>query len=465
MTYLTQLGSTMNRQARTENGAVTLRTSQNPLVDFFALAGATRNTPDLGLDLFLKAFSFDRLNAVRILFYMRDVRGGQGERTLFRNCLAYLAEHEREVANKIVEHVPEYGRWDDLFGLQTEEFLPMLKAQLEEDKISDTPSLLAKWLPSENTSSKKTVTEAKGMIQALGMTPKAYRKMLSALRKKIHLVEQDMSKKEWGVIEYDKIPSQASLKYRKAFGRNDTERYTAYLESVTKGEKKINTATLYPYQVFEARGTQGAEQLWDNLPDYTMGKNAIVVADVSGSMEGTPMAISVSLALYFAERNEGQFKNHFITFSAQPELQKISGKTLMDKFNSIQRSEWGMNTNIFRVFQLLLVTAMQNKSDPTEMPETVYIISDMEFDECGQDTNFEKIDKLYEGTDYKRPNLVFWNVNAHQKQVPVESTQEGVTMVSGSSASTFKLAVENKSPLDLVMEVANSDRYAKIVIE
>lgn len=464
MTYLNQLGSSMNKEARTENGAVTLRTSNNPLVDFFALAGATRKNHELGIDLFKKAFAFDRQSAIRVLFYLRDIRGGQGERALFRNCLAYLAEHEKEVSDKIVQFVPEYGRFDDYFGLQIETFLPILKEQLEKDKVSDTPSLLGKWMPSENTSSKKTQTLARGMMSALGMSSREYRKMLSALRKKIHLVEQDMSKKEWGVIEYGKIPSQASLKYRKAFGRNDGKRYTAYLASVTKGEEKINTSTLYPYQVYEAVGTQGAEQLWANLPDYTQGKNAIVVADVSGSMSGRPMSVAVSLALYFAERNEGQFKDHFITFSSNPHLQKIVGTTLRDKMNSIERADWEQNTNIYRVFELLVNTAITNKAPSHEMPETIYIISDMEFDECGQQTNFEAIDALYKNTDYKRPNLVFWNVNARQKQVPVSSQDKNVTLVSGYSPSAFKLAVENKTPEELVMHIVDSDRYAQIVI-
>jgi len=465
MTYLTQIGSAMNRTT-TDNNAPTLRTSNNPLVDFFGLAGATRKNPELGLDLFLKAFAFDRLSAVRILFYLRDIRGGQGERLLFRNCLAYLAEHEKNVADVIVSHVPEYGRFDDYFGLQIETFLPILVKQLAEDKLSDNPSLLAKWLPSENTSSKTTRVLAKGMMTALGMTPKNYRQMLSTLRKKISLVEQKMSMKEFGLIDYSKVPSQASLKYRKAFGRNDTERYTAYLESVDKGEAKINTSTLFPHQVYQAVGTQGAEQMWNNLPDYTMGKNAIVVADVSGSMSGTPMAVSVSLALYFAERNEGQFKDYFITFSENPTLHKIYGSTLQGKMSSIERAEWSMNTNLYKVFQLLVFTAVTNKSLPSEMPETIYIISDMEFDQaCGNMTNFEAIDALYEGTDYKRPSLVFWNVNAQNKHVPVESTQSGVTLVSGMSPSTFRLAVENKSPIELVNEVIHSDRYARIVLE
>lgn len=448
----------------TENNAVTLRSTNNLLVDFFALAGATRNNQELGLDLFKKAFAFDKLSAIRVLFYLRDVRGGQGERQLFRNCLAYLAEYEKDTCDKLVQHVPEYGRWDDLFVLQIETFLPLVHKQLSDDFDTDTPSLLAKWMPSENTSSKETRTLARGMIKALGTNPKEYRKTLSTLRKKIKLVEQKMSQKEWGSIEYSKVPSQAGLKYRKAFYRNDETRYQTYLDSVNRGEEKINTSTLYPHQVYKAVGTPGAEEMWTNLPDYTQGKNAIVVADVSGSMMGDPIAVSVSLALYFAERNEGQFKDHFITFSGNPVLQKINGSTLRDKMNSIERAEWGMNTNLYRVFEVLVNTAVHTKADPKEMPETIYIISDMEFDQCADLTNFEAIDALYTNTDYKRPNLVFWNVDARNKQVPVEHDQRGVTLVSGLSPSTFKMAVENLSPEELVAQVVNSERYAKIEI-
>lgn len=460
MTFLTQLGSEMNRTV-TENGAPTLRTTNNPLVDFFALAGATRNTPELGLDLFKKAFAFDRQSAIRVLFYLRDIRGGQGERQLFKNCLEYLAANEKDTSDKIVSLVPEYGRWDDIFGLHTETIIPIISAQLELDQKSDTPSLLAKWLPSENTSSAKTKVLARGMRVALNKSPKAYRQILSSLRAKIKLVEHKMSKKEWGAIEYEKVPSQAGLKYRKAFSRNDETRYGEYLEQVSSGEKKINTSTLYPYQVYKAVGTVGSEQMWSNLPDYTMGKNAIVVADVSGSMAGDPLAVSVSLALYFAERNIGTFKDHFITFSANPILQKINGTTLKDKVNSIERSQWDMNTDLYKVFECVANAATGND----DVPETIYIISDMEFDQATQGrTNFEAIDELFKTKEIKRPNLVFWNVDARNKQVPVEQNQYGVTLVSGLSPSTFKLAVENLSPLDLVMQVVNSERYAKIEV-
>jgi hypothetical protein len=201
--------------------------------------------------------------------------------------------------------------------------------------------------------------------------------------------------------------------------------------------------------------------MWASLPDYTMGKNAIVVADVSGSMTGDPMAVSVSLALYFAERNKGAFKDHFITFSGNPTLQKINGTTLRDKINSIERAEWEYDTNLYKVFECVANAA----TGAEDLPETIYIISDMEFDQAvSGKTNFQAIDELFKAKELKRPNLVFWNVNARNKQVPVDQNENGVTLVSGLSPSTFKLAVENLSPAELVMQVVNSDRYATIVI-
>lgn len=454
----------MNR-TQTENGADTFVSSGNALVDFFALAGATRKNPQLGLELFLNAYATDKQSAVRVLFYLRDVRGGQGERNLFRTVLAYLKDNDPEVAEKLSKYVPEYGRYDDLYALGWDIVLPIVKEQLEKDKASETPSLLAKWLPSENTSSKMARHAAVELADKLGLTRKDYRKLLSTLRKKIRIIETPITKREYAVIDYDKIPSQAGLKYRKAFDRNDHERYTAFRESVQKGEKTINTKTLYPYQVYKVAHEVGAEEMWQNLPDYTDGKNAIVVADVSGSMYGDPISVAVSLAIYFAERNIGQFKDNFITFSARPQLQTLQGKTLADKIHCLQRQPWDMNTDLYAVFKLLVDTAVKTKAPVSEMPETIYIISDMEFDEAVEgETNFEAIDKLYAATDYKRPSLVFWNVDARQKQVPVSHDTNGVTLVSGLSASTFKLAVEGKTPLELVEEVINSPRYAEIVV-
>lgn len=465
--FIKQLKKETNK-GTTLNGAETLNSSLNPLVDFFAQAGATRNNQELGLKLFLQAFAYDRQKAIRLLFYMRDIRGGQGERVLFRNCLQYLGAVEPGISQKIVEFIPEYGRYDDIFSLPLEICIPLIREQLIKDVESDKPSLLAKWMPSENTSSHDTRALAKIIRESLGATPKEYRKMLSSLRAKIKLVEQQLSSKEFNSIDYSKVPSQASLKYKKAFLRNDGVRYKQFLEKVVKGEVKINASTLYPYQIYQSvhkgESLNTCDALWKSLPDYTQDKNAIVVADTSGSMSGTPMAISVSLALYFAERNKGKFKNHFISFSERPELHEIYGETLIDKMNSIQLGDVA-NTNIQAVFDLILNTALNNNVPEEELPATIYIISDMEFDSCVQGgTNFELIKNKYIKAGYKLPNIVFWNVDAKQRNIPVEENQPGVTLVSGSSLSTFKLVVEGKTPNDLMEDVVNSERYNKIMI-
>ena len=453
---------------RTENGALTFDRSGSSLLDFYALAGAMRDNQEDALDLFKKAFSEDREKAIKILFYLRDVRGGQGERDIFRNCLQWLGENYEDIFEKIVNFVPEYGRWDDLF-FDNKECFKLIKEQLNKDlDKNSTPSLLAKWLPTINASSENTKEKARFIAKNIGMNNIEYRKKIREIRNGIQVVEEKMSAKQWDKIEYSSVPSQASRIYRKAFEKHDEERYKDFIDKAEKGEVKINASTLYPYQIYESVNRnydKTLEALWNQLPDYTQGKNAIVVADVSGSMCGQPISVSVSLALYFAERNKGQFQDYFITFSTDPKLQKIQGETLLDKMNSIDRSAWDMSTNIQAVFDLILNTALKSKTPGEEMPETIYIISDMEFNEATVDiTNYEEIEHKYLASGYKKPNIVFWNVNARQKNLPVQMNENGVAMVSGLSPVIFKMAVENKTPEQVMLDTIGSERYQKIKI-
>lgn len=452
----------------TENGAVTFTRSGSANLDFYAQAGAMRGNPDQALNLFIKAFSEDRLIAIKILFYLRDVRGGQGERTLFRTCLEWLGLNESEVFEKIVVHVPEYGRWDDLF-FDNETCFDIIFKQINKDKKSKTPSLLAKWLPTINASSENTQAKAKFMADKLEMNDIEYRKTVRDIRKKIATVEEKMSAGDWKEIDYSTVPSQASRIYKNAFAKHDEKRYAKFIEKAEKGEVKINASTLYPYQIYksvQSDYSKTLEALWNQLPDYTSGKNALVVADVSGSMSGDPMSVSVSLALYFAERNVGQFKDHFITFSANPVLQKVVGKNLKDKINSIETSQWDMNTDVQKVFDLILGTALENDTPASELPSTIYIISDMEFDSCCNcHTNFEVIKAKYQKAGYELPTIVFWQVNGHSgKNLPVQKNEQGVALVSGFSPVIFKMAVENKNPEEVMLDTINSERYAKIVL-
>ena len=460
---------TNTSKGTTENGAVTLTRSGSPLLDFYAQAGSMRGNPSEALNLFKKAFSEDRQKAVRILFYLRDVRGGQGERDLFRSCLEWLGSTYPDVFEKIVNLVPEYGRWDDIF-FDNEECFKIIKSQLLEDSDSDNPSLLAKWLPTINASSKTTRAKAKFMSEKLGLEHN-YRKFIRDIRKKIQTVEELMSARKWKNIEYSKVPSQASRIYKNAFKEHDESRYDKFIEKAEKGEVKINASTLYPYQIYKSVKndySKTLEALWNQLPDYTQGKNALVVADTSGSMtspDDIPISVSVSLALYFAERNKGQFKDYFISFSEEPKLHKITGKTLMDKMNSIELGDVA-NTDLQAVFTLILNTAIANSTPVEELPETIYIISDMEFDSCCEhSTNLEVIKRKYKEAGYPIPNIVFWQVNAHSgKNLPAGKSEEGVALVSGFSPVIFKMAIENKTPEQIMLDTINSKRYSNIIL-
>lgn len=452
----------------TENGAVTLIRSASLLLDFYAQAGAMRPRPQEALDLFKKAFAEDKEKAVKILFYLRDVRGGQGERDLFRNCLQWLGTDYPAVFSQIIEHVPEYGRWDDLL-FDNDEAFELIGDQLVKDKESESPSLLAKWLPTINASSPTTKAKAKFVANKLGVPDQTYRKVIRDIRKKIATVEEKMSANKWKEINYSAVPSQASRIYKDAFKKHDGVRYSKFVEKAESGEVKINAATLYPYQIYKSvksNYSRTLEALWNQLPDYTQGKNALVVADVSGSMTGDPMSVSVSLALYFAQRNKGHFKDHFITFSSTPVFQRIVGSDLMSKMNSIEGSDWSMNTDLQAVFNLVLSAAVSNNIAQEDMPDTIYIISDMEFDSaCEYRTNLEVIEDKYMACGYKRPNLVFWNVNGRGNNLPAGKDEQGISLVSGFSPVIFKMAVENKNPEQVMLDTINSERYAKIKVQ
>lgn len=476
--FLAALQQQTSRTARTENNALAHSTSHSAVLDFFALAGGMRDNPEDAVRLFRKAFAEDRQLAVRALFYLRDIRGGQGERDLFRRLFKELRTLDDDVAGQVTGLIPEYGRWDDLIwvgepGLVAELVQRQLLVDERARSKEESVSLMAKWLPSENASSQRSRHQARELARLLGLPLSVYRRRVVALREYIRLLEHKMSANRWDEIEYDKLPSQAGRKHIKAFKRHDEQRYQDFLESVMRGDRKMNTGTLYTYEVFDTVRSgqiEAADAMWQSLPDWTDGRNALVVADVSGSMTwngGRPISISVSLALYFAEHNTGAFKDFFITFSASPQLVKVRGRTLAERLRSIEvNSSWGMNTDIQKVFELLLTAATRSKSTSEEMPSTIYIISDMEFDQATtNETNYEAAERKFREAGFELPHVVFWNVNARNTNVPATLHDGRVTLISGASQSTFRYAVEGKSPAELMLEVLNGERYQPILIE
>jgi len=474
----------------TENLAVTHATTMSDCLDLFATIGALRNAPDEEVTTrFVRAFAENPDIAVKTLFFARDVRGGLGERKVFRTILEHMAKHSPESVIKNLWAVPEFGRYDDLLVLLDcsvkKDVIEYIKAQLESDvKALDgecSVSLLAKWLPSVNASNARTVSYGKRIAKALGMRDSEYRRLLSKLRARIAIIENNLREKDYS-FDYGKQPSRAILKYRKAFIRNDSERYQEFLSQVEKGEAKLNTGTLFPYDIvrpfvaydmregISKEERKSADVTWNALEDFTNGGNSLVVVDGSGSMymQGNPIpaTVALSLGVYFAERNKGDFANHFITFSENPRLVEIKGKDIFEKIKYCATFNEIANTDIEKVFNLILSTAIMNKTPQSELPATIYIISDMEFDYCSDNanlTNFENAKRAFAKHGYQLPTVVFWNVQSRNQQQPVTMNEQGVVLVSGGSPRVFSMVMSgNLSPYAFMLETLGTERYKKI---
>ena len=470
----------------TENGAVTHVSTYSDCLDLFATIGALRSSNEQEiLKRFVRAFTEDPDLAMKTLFFARDVRGGLGERTVFRVCLQWLAHNAPASAKKNIPYVAEFGRWDDLLSLMgtpcEKDALRLIKQQLDSDlesmDMGDDVSLLAKWLPSVNASNAQTVFYAKRIARFLGMSDAQYRKTLVKLREHIRIIENSLREKDYS-FDYSKQPSKAMFKYRKAFYRNDGERYGEFMNKVSRGEAQLHTGTLTPYEIikpffYDKVGEQEASAIdatWNAQEDFTRDENALVVIDGSGSMysrtDPMPATVALSLGIYYAERNTGAFRNHFITFSERPQLVEIKGKTILEKVRYCSQYNEVANTNIQKVFELILQTAVKNKVPQSEMPSTLYIISDMEFDYCTKGaelTNFEYAKKIFAEAGYQLPKVVFWNVQSRNQQQPVTQNEEGVALVSGCSPRIFNMLQSgNLSPLGYMLEILGTERYAKI---
>jgi len=353
-----------------------------------------------------------------------------------------------------------------------------LKQDIKNMKAGNSVSLCAKWLPSENTSSQTTRQLAKKTREALELSPRKYRKILSALRRYIDVLEVKMCAGEWKDIDFEKVPSKASLNYRKAFGKHDQERYATYLAAVEKDEAKMNAGAVYPYEILERVSKACAEQdikaldlLWKSMPNWLEGNEhyGLVIADTSGSMNGRPIMVSVSLAIYFAQRNKGPFQNVWLNFSNAPTFQHLRGNNLKEIWDNIDREHWDQNTNLQAAFDLILNTAVKNKVAQKDMPTVIYIITDLEFDvACSNNssTNYEVIKNKYCKSGYEIPKIVWWNVNARNDNFPIRVNDTGTALVSGCSPSILKSLLSAKSfnPMDIVYETVNNPRYDRVVV-
>lgn len=477
----------------TENGALGHKTTGKYLLDLNFSVSSLRSMREVDVaSKFIAAFEEDPVLAMRWLFFARDVRGGMGERRLFRVCMKALAIRNSTLVEYLVPLVHIYGRWDDLWDLMymtdgvRNAVVSVVKQQLAKDilaaKRNDSISLLAKWMPSVNTSSDKTRRMARDLANSLGLTERQYRKILSELRSKLNITEKMMSAKQWQDINYEAVPSQANLLYKDAFLRHDEARRNKYLESLQKGEKKINAATLFPHDVVHKYGwgstlDKAVEQLWNNLPDYVQGNGStMVVADGSGSMccnigdtRVTAWEVAHALAIYFAQHSKGPYKNRYITFSSSPKFVSLDGRTLLDNIR-IARNHCEMtNTNIEAVFDLILDTAIRTNCKQEDIPQNILILSDMEFDTATSGrrdfaspskTLFDTIRRRWENAGYKIPRLVFWNICSRTGAIPMKENDLGVALVSGFSPSVCKMVLTNElDPFKALLETILDPRY------
>lgn len=519
-TFETALKETMSQEeVLTENGAVGFKSSGHALLDLnFATSSLRQKTVDEIQKMFSEAYQENPLLAVKWMFLLRDARQGMGERRSFRICYAWLSHFHHDIAVKLIPLVAEYGRFDDLFHFGEDDSIwtdvfDYVDKQLSEDltnmKAEKPISLLAKWMPSVSTSSLKTVALAKRFCKKLQLSEKQYRKMLSSMRKYLNVLEQKMSAKQWSEIDYEAVPSKANVKYNAAFLRNDEDRRREFLSKLEKGEAKINSSTNFPCDIVHAYSSKisrswygqkstfsidpALEAMWKALPDYVKNLSTgstICVSDGSGSMETcvsnrmTALEVANSLAIYFAEKLTGPFKDKYITFSERPQYVDFSNaKSLAEKLSIAHQHNECSNTNVEAVFDLLLETAVSHKLKQEEIPSNVLVISDMEFDSCAESNSgsichydyntgkytakqnalFEVLKKCWKAAGYKMPRLVFWNVASRSGAIPLQQNDAGIALVSGYSAAVAKMVFSAKlDPYEVLVDALNEPRYAAV---
>ena len=502
----------VNSFTTTENGAVALSTTGNAVLDAFGSLGAmTNSNEEVILSTFYRAFNESQELAMRLLFYMRDIRGGQGMRRVFRVIIKDLADKSPKLILANLDNFLFFGRGDDVLCLLDttleQSVYDWIRGVLAEDIKSETPSMLAKWLPSENTSSKTSRNLARRIAEGLGFTPRKYRKILVMLRRRINIVETLMSQNRWDEIQFDKLPSRAAMIYRDAFYRHVSEKYLDYLKELAAGKAKVNANTLFPVDIihkvnelpYKPKNLVDVyllDAMWKALPNYfgDTEETGLCVVDVSGSMLGTPMEVAISLGLYCADKAKGPFKDHFITFSRNPKLQHIIGDNVIDKVRLMERSDWGMNTDLEAVFDLILEAAEADNLPQEDLPSKLYIISDMQFDRARSDgwsskpraTFMQHMKQRFADAGYTMPAIVYWNVRASECGMFQERFEgENVAMVSGYSPSLFEAVIrgtdyvteeivtetgETKTvvkqtinPMEVMLRTLMSERYDRVV--
>ena len=464
------------KKTTTENGMPARVSSTKYVMDYFFKVGAMRQeTSEIQVNLFLQAYDENEDLAVRALLWSRDVREGAAERSHIRNVLSYLGMYHYKIAERIAKRIPELGRWDDLFVLfntpAETKTLQLIKAGL----LSKDP-LCAKWMPREKSSKPKLAYKIR---KYMNLTPKQYRKLLASLT---DVVETKMCNNKWEEINYSHVPSQASYIYSKAFAKHDTTRYEQFVSDAATGTNgaKVNAGAIFPYDVI--KGTYIYDNLpevdknriraqWKELPNFiTTNKNILPMIDVSASMDRsaggsktTCMDVAVSLGLYVAEKQQGAFRDMFLTFSESPKLVQCTGD-ILQKLDTVYASAWGMSTDLEKAVELVYTLADEHNVPKEEMPEYLIIFSDMQFNRCVRNPDFsanKMIKEVSKKRGYKKPKIVFWNLY-NADNVPVKAGTNNTALVSGFSPAIMKglLADVTKfNPETIMLDTIRNTRY------
>jgi len=478
--------------SHTTNGAYAHKSTKSDLLDMFSCLGALRSRIGDVDDMFARAFRENPELATKMAFYGRDIRGGLQERAVPRMIFRWLAIHEPVTMKANMKYISEYGRYDDLYEfvgtpcenyMWNEVFIPQFKQDMKNYRAGKPISLLAKWAKSTNTSSKESCRLGRLTAEKLGMTTKQYQKTLSLLREYIRVPEHLMSADRWGEIPYENVPSNAMTKYCHAFGRHDYERFNEYINRVKSGEKKINASTLFPYDIVHKYSVGSLwswrvsgegkndvlEAQWKALPNYLDGENnVLVMADTSGSMYGEPIEVALSLAIYFAERNKGDWHNLFMTFESNPHWVELRDGSLINNLGIAYKADWGGSTSLDAAFNLVLDTAIKNHVEAKDMPKAIVVITDMGINVCCHGNNKTIVDTMklkYAAHGYELPNIVFWTVgrfggDAYQNRYNTENVQ----CFSGAAASTFRSVMEaiGMNSYEAMLKTLNNKRYEPI---
>ncbi|GLE03441.1 hypothetical protein PINS_up012343 [Pythium insidiosum] len=496
----------------TWNGAKSLKSTTSARVDLFY--AASRGIEKVRFVSLLDAsMAEDALHTLKLVAYIRDCRGGKGERELGRWALERLAQtHPRALAHNLPHYVGDFGRFDDpaaLMGTPVESAtLAFLKSQLETDlallQQDATPttepepetegaelaekkrkvsiSLCAKWIPSEKKALDKKLKMNKKLAQHMGLTPAALRKQyLSPLRERLRILERYMCANDWDAINLNAVPSVAMRihgKPGKAFERHLPNKFTDWRSNLKTGKTKVNAKVLFPHDVVREylNSSKAVDELleaqWRVLVEEASKhgdlSKTLVLSDVSGSMHGRPMEVSIALGLLVSSLALDAYKDLVLTFESSPRFHHVKGETLQERVHNLASAPWGGTTDFAAAFRAVLRLAKEAKLTREQMPERLIVISDMQFNyaDANYETNYNALVRSFEDAGYDVPHVVFWNVNGSTSDCPVYKGQARVSLVSGFSTAILKSVLRGVdiTPLQTMLNVVLDQRYDAITL-